>query len=305
MIKKILLSLLLLTIVTIPSISAQAGNKGGTETVNIVEYSFSLFPRHFYTIELFNNPQISESQFTMRFASYGIVSGCASMYGGSLETKETFDTIKLTISDAEVTINDDDPRYTNYDCEITKNRSFFDVKLDRDELIKKKTKHIELKSESYGNFVKFDIDVSKEKITLFIKNQNSTFIETLWFLPKNAVILHVPNAKAGLDIQSQIKKFGKAQGLNLMEDIYKGFELPYDANNYALFTDSTGGIVSRLFGIDENIKVGNITVSRTIYDANGAKEEDYDLDVYAALTGKKSLEAKDKFDKYDKYLLLE
>ncbi len=304
MIKQFLFSFLFLSILISWSSAAKA-QYDDTKTVEIIENSFSLFPRHFYVIKMFNNPQISETAFTLRLASYGEVSGCNSMYESYLETKEVNGTLKLDISDSEISL-DDEPRYSNYDCELKLNGSFTDVHLDRDELIKNKIKHIALKSSSYGKFGTFDIEVTKQKIVLSISNKGTnagkSFMETLWFFPKNAVILHAPKAKLGQDVQALIKEFGKSKGLKLMEDEYKGFELPYSANSHALFIDTKGKITDNLFAIGENINVGTITTTRTIYDANGAKEEPYELEIYATLPGKKAIDAKDKYDKYDKYL---
>ncbi len=297
MVKKSLLSFLLITILTTLSPPAQAGYEGDTHTVNMIEDSFSLFPRHFYTLELFNNPKISETKFTLRFASYGTVSGCNSMYESFLETKEVFGTIKLTVYDSEISLNDD-PRYSNYDCEVKHNRSFFDVELDRDDLIKNGTKHIKLKSKSYGNFATFDVNVNKQKVTLSIKNKDSTFMQTLWFFPENTVILHAPEAKLGQDVQALIKEFGTSLGLIQMEDNYKGFELPYNANSYSFFIDPKKKITSKLIKIGENIEVGSIEPTRTIYDASGAKQEAYNIKIYATLPGK---EIKEKIHDYDDY----
>ncbi len=291
MIKKLFSSFLFLAILAVIPSTAQAGYDGNTQTVIIMEDSTSLFPRSFYTIEIFNNPQISESDFTLRLASYGEVSGCASMSESYIETKEMLGTIKLTVSDPEIMLDDMEPRYSLHDCEIKNNRSIIDVELNRDELIKKKIKHIKLKSASYGDFLTSDIEVSKEKFVLSVKSPISTFMKTFWFFPKNAIILHVPNAKLGQDVQALIKEFGEAQGLIHMEDKFKGFELPYNANSYAFFTDPSGEIIDKLSSIGENITIGNIAPTRTVYDANGAKEEPYDLAIYATLPGKVVIKA--------------
>ncbi len=281
---------------------ALAQYDGDTETVEIMENSFSLFPRHFYTMELFNNPQISESKFTLRLAAQGEISGCNSMYESYIETKKVGDTLKISVSDSEIMLDDDEPRYSNYDCEIKNNRSFFDLELDRDELMKNGTKKIAIESDSYGKFKPFDIDVNKQRITLSVNNKKSTFMTTYWFFPKNTVILHASKAKLGQNVQALIKEFGESKGLIHMEDHYKDFELPYNANSYAFFIDPTGKIVSKLFYIGENITVGTISPTRTIYDANGAKEDPYELEISATLPGKKVMDKKDKYNKYDKYL---
>ncbi len=304
MVKNYILSFFIIMIVALHSNVVSAGFDGETETVKIVEDSFSLFPRHFYTLELIHNPIVSESEFTMRFSSHGVVSGCNEMYNSYLEKKEVSKTIKISIIDSEIDLKNYEPRYGNYDCEINYNRSYFDVILDRDELIKNKTKHVEIESDAYGKFAKFNINVSKEKIEVFVKNIDSTFMKTLWFFPANSIVIYAPKAKLGEDVKKEIKEFAKNEGLIAMEDYYKYFELPYDAYNYAIFVDPEEKFAPKINNIGESIKIGETTIYKTMYDANGLKKEPYSLELYATLPGKKILREKDKYDKYDRYLNL-
>ncbi len=291
MVKKYLFSLLFLIILSGAALPAYAKYNNDTVEVDIEDlYELGVFNRSFYTIEIFNNPQVSESKFTLRFASFGEISGCADMSESELTQKQVVDSIRLEITDSEIILNDEAPRYSNYDCKVKYNKSFFDVELDRDQLIKRKIKKIELKSTEYGRFLTSNINVTKHKVELSIEKSYSNFMKTFWFLPKNAVVLHAPQAKIGQDVQALIKKFGASQSLIPMEKAYDKFELPYDANSYALFTNPSGHITKQLHSIGDNVVVGRITPTRTIYGANGSVEEPYSLEIYATLPGKKSLD---------------
>ena len=287
MLKKSLFSLLLLILIfglAAPSANAQQYD-GDTVDITIRENSKSLFPRHYYTVDFFNNPRDSESKFTIQLASHGEVSGCAKMSRASVKNKTEGDTINLTVRDPQLRVNKRAPRYTLTDCDLKLNRSFFDVELDRDELIERGIKHIDLRSRRYGQFFTSDIKVSKEKIELTAKTPTNTSLITFWFMPQDTVILHTPNSKRDLDVQSIIRDFGISQGLIPLEDTYRDFELPYDAYDYVYFTNPEGDMVSQVSSVDEIVPVGSITPTRTMHTANGQVEEPYDLTVYAAIPG--------------------
>ncbi len=285
MIQKFLISFFLLTAVFIFSSTAQAGYNGDTLNLKVEEEEkeiLKLFPRNFYTIDFFNNPSSSESDFTMRLGAYGEITGCAHMTKSDVEMSQVHDYIKLKVTDAEIELNDEKPRYTNYDCESSVNKSYIDIKLNRDDLIKNKIKKIKLSSEEYGEFLTSEITVTKEKIEL---TPNSSFMVTFWFFPKNSVILHTPHAKLDSDVQGLIRDFGVSQGLIPMEDALEKFKLPYNVHNSVFFTNPSGHIIRNLHAISENVEIGTITTTRTIYDKNGAKEEPYSLKVQATLPG--------------------
>ena len=188
--------------------------------------SVSLLPRNYYKLELFNAPHISETQFTLRLSAAGAVTGCAQMGESTLETSYVFDTLKLEISDAQLTLNDDARRYSSHDCPISNQSAFIDVSLDRDMLIRKKIKKIKLTSALYGEFMTSEIAVNKQKVEIKTKTPSGGNMETLWFLPSHAVTLFAPQAPSHGDPRDMLRKFGRAQGLVPMQEIYQGFMLP-------------------------------------------------------------------------------
>ncbi len=254
-----------------------------THIVRVKENSTSLFPRNVYTVQFFNNPNVSESKFTLRLASYGEVAGCASMTEPELETQMVSGRLKLKVTDSEVILNDEDPRYSPYDCETKNNRSFFDVELDRDELISKKIKKVKLKSEEYGDFIEADIDINEDRIEFITKSSAGSHMVTFWFFPDNAVVLTAPQAKSNQDVKALIRDFGIAQGLTPMENRLEGFELPYTAKNYVMFTDQNNAVINQLETVDARVQLGDITPLRTVHSINGQSEEPYALPVFASV----------------------
>ncbi|MGH1403064.1 MAG: hypothetical protein ACRBDL_02365 [Alphaproteobacteria bacterium] len=287
MLKKSLLSFIasFILVGAFASTPTYAQYDGDTMKVQVKENSTSLFRRDFYTIEFLNTPTVSPSKFIMRLASYGKVSGCATITKPRVETEQINDRMKVEVRDSEIKVKKRSPRYTNYDCKNKQLESYFDIELDRDELIENGTKKISLESHKYGEFATSEVDITRDRIILKTKSEAGEHIVTFWFFPFNTVILHAPSAKLGQDVQDLIRDFAEAQDLTPLERRFKDFELPYNATHYAFFTDPTRVIHKQLNEVGENIKVGHITTYRTVYTANGPVEEPHNIDVYATLPG--------------------
>lgn len=297
MMKKFLFLLLTaLLSTTLFQTNALAQIDDNSEVVEIDYDTVSLFPRNFYTVEMFNNPSVSESDFTLRIASYGVVSGCAEMTKSKQEVNEINDRIQISVKDSEIRVKKRQPRYTNYDCKTNELLSYHDVKFNRDDMIEKGIKKIALRAErkdvtkkkSYQDFGEIEIlELTKEKIEFedYAPVYGKRLVR-LWFFPKNTVVLVAPNAKQGVDVKDQIRAYGEQElGLTSIEDRFEGFTLKATANNYVLFQDTNGNIVENLENIGEYNQVGNITLTRTVYGPNGAEEEPFSIPVMATLPG--------------------
>ncbi len=288
MLQKYLLSFFLLAITFVLSPYAYARTSYDNQTMNIEidekdAETISIFPRTFYVVSFFNNPNISESDFTMRLSAFGEVTGCAHMSGDSLEIKRVNDTIRLKVTDPEIELDNEKPRYSNYDCEIKNNKAYIDVPLSRDELIKNKIKKFQLKSEKYGNFIESQVNISKEKIEFTANaSKTSSSMITFWFFPKNSLVLSAPKAKIGQDIQDLIREFGISRGLIPMDKALKGYEMPHNMKNSMFFTNPSGHIIKQINNMGENIEIGTITPTRTVYTSEGSIQEPYSLSITAS-----------------------
>lgn len=276
--------LAIVTFVFIAPASAQVG--GDTKNVRIKKDAINLLPEHFYTVNFFNNPDRSESKFTLRLSSYGVISGCAYMRSSNLEQEVMSDYIKFVVKNSRIKLDTKKPRYTNYDCEVRQNEAYIDIELDRDELIEHGIKKLTLETDKGLEFVPAEIDINKYRLEYRINGPQYTYLRTFWFFPKNTVILMAPSAKQGQDVHELLNEFGKSNGLVLLEDALENYELPYEAMHYALFTDPSRQYVSKLKKTGQFVDVGHITPSRTVYNAQGPYEETYDIPVRAMLPGR-------------------
>lgn len=219
----------------------------------------------------------------MRLASYGEVSGCASMTKSKVDVKDTMESKNIEVKDSELKLDNKMPRYTNHDCETKHNRSFFDIVLDRDQLINNNVKEIKLVSEKYGEFTTSEIETTKQKMDMTIKSPGGKILLTYWFLPENTIVLHTPYAKSGQNTKDLITKFARQQGLLPVEKQFEGYHLPYHVEHHALFIDRWNRIIPHLEAPETRTIVGQIAPTRTVYGVNGPTEETYDLDVYAVM----------------------
>lgn len=277
-----LLTLLTLSTIGLPQ-NALAQTGDNTQTEEIPNAAASLFRRDFYGVEFLDEPFDSISKFTLRLSSYGTLSGCASMTKPYVATKTTLDTTSIEVTDSEIRLGNDLPRYSNYDCDVKHNRSTFDVVLDRDELIKNKTGFLKLTSEKYGEFSTSEIEVTKEKFLLKIKTDNGMIHMTYWFLPNNTVILSAPYAKADADIRPQLNRFAALKGLRALEKHFDGYLPANHVKNKIIYVDELDLLIKRIDDLNTPQIVGQIEPTRTIYGVNGPEEETYTLDVYASV----------------------
>ncbi len=262
---------------------AQAINKDDDDYYNeekgsIISY---LVNRDMYKVNFFNAPHISESKFTIRFSFPSAISGCARTTANTVEIDRINDKIRLTIKDSELYLNNTAPRYSHTDCKISQNNVFFDVQLDRSELIKHKVKSIRVKSKKYGEFSVLDVKISKEKILYKTSSDGDT--STFWFFPKNTIMLHVSKGKSSDNFVELINALATSNGLIPLESKLTKYHTPHGASDYKLFIDPTGHISSQLKSFDDSVSIGIITPTKTMYNANGEYEQPYELNVNATL----------------------
>ena len=301
MVQKLLFSLLFSFMIAsflvhIPAHAQYGGADSSEEEEEDEEFRISLFPEHTYSISFFQEPRVSTKEFTMRLSYEGTVAGCAHMEDMTKEKDQerynfkdgvsmnlTAGILEILISQPVLVDSDEEPRYTSYDCDIKHNDSYVDVKLNRNYLIKKKIEKIGFKNVKTADFGDFDIDVNKHRLILKTPSRKGEVWYTLWFFPKNSVVLIAPKAKSGLDVKEQIKEFAVSRGLVPMEQVLDGYTLPVTAENYMFFNDPKGVFTSKLSEESNDLQVGKITATKTYYGPNGAQEEPYTIDLHAKL----------------------
>ncbi|MGH1456961.1 MAG: hypothetical protein ACRBDI_09285 [Alphaproteobacteria bacterium] len=263
--------------------SSHAQQSSNTQIEIIPDSQPRLFNRDGYSVQFLDQPYDSISKFTMRIAAYEEVTGCASMSQSKVTVKDTLESKNIEVKESEIKLDNKTPRYTNYDCDIKSNSSYFDIILDRDDLIKRGIKKIKLTSEDYGDFTTADIEVTEQKIDFKTKTADGDYLLTYWFLPENTVILHTPYANSNLDTKDLIKSYARQRGLLPVEERFEGYMLPYDAKHYAMFIDRWNRIIRHIEDPEQHTVIGGINAARTVYGVNGPVEEPVHLDVYAFL----------------------
>ena len=241
----------------------------------------NLLSRSYYKVSFFNTPHLSDNTFTMRVQAFGKVSGCAHTTGSYVEIDKSIGTLKIEVVESEILLDDKEPLYSNHECEIKQNESFFDVLLDRDQMIEDEIEKISLRSREYGDFSTVEIKVKEDSIKLTIPGNQQEYNTTFWFLPQNTVVLEAPKAKNRDDVRDAIRAFGIDNGLTPIKKPFKSYELHHDLHNYVVFSDTKGRFTKGLDSLDERTPVGQVTLSKTRYGANGPAEELYNLELVA------------------------
>ncbi|MBK6895282.1 MAG: hypothetical protein IPH06_01655 [Alphaproteobacteria bacterium] len=246
----------------------------------------NLVDRGLYTLQLLRVPGGKPGDFTIRATNPGTVSGCVTLTDPDIKVKFLMNKVDVTLeADQTFELKDDEPRYGAYSCDTETHTSYFDVTLNRDELIDHNSKFIGLKSKEFGMYSSDKIDVSQEKIELLTQYPWGSELITFWFYPANTVILHAPAAKSGHDVSALIDGFAESKGLVPLSKTLKGHELPYWATNMKYYTDPRGAILNQLSTPGENAKVGSVTAHRTVYGSDGAGDQPYALDILGRTPG--------------------
>lgn len=259
--------------------------------------SVKLLANHAFGVSFIHNSSESDSAFTMRLSQFGVVGGC----GRSEDTTSPKDLKKFNLEDGvstkfmtgrleivmsmpETFNSDDKPRYTSYDCETKNSENYVDIKLDRDELIKKKVKAFGFKT-TLMDLGSYDIEINKDRLIFKAKRFDGSGEEwqELWFFPKNTVALSIPGAKTGQDLKMDIRDYGRAHGLIPMDEELEGYTSPSSALNSIYFNDPKRIYARQLSAKNNNIKVGDITNQRTFYGPNGPEQRPYLMAVHATL----------------------
>lgn len=310
MVKKLLLLISFISTTSLMASPATAQTADGGDDPKYIRKSLNLLPQHFFEVDFFNTPSVSETKFTMRLIVPGDVAGCAKIVEPFLSEaqKKKFDTmvagvqkkyvgtsLKISVTRPELALDPEinafagTTRYSPYDCDLKHNTAYIDVELDHAELLKEKPEKMRLEVVSYNNetdFGEYKVQIHKDRFVLEGVSMEGPAWFTQWFFPKNTVILHTPQSKTGQDVHDSIREFGIAQGLTPMEDHFEKFELPNDAYNYDIFVDNSGYIANQIKSLDDNVVIGNIKATRTRFTASGETVETYELPVYARKPGK-------------------
>lgn len=245
---------------------------------------YSVFDRSYYLVKFLRNSGTGSNLFTMRLSSPGLVSGCARLTEPEVKIIRNGNRAKLEVTDSEVELKNDVPRYGSHDCQTETNSSYFDVELNRDELIDNNVTSISVKSKLHGQYSSDKIEVTKEKIVMDTTYPWGAERITYWFYPSNTVILMAPAAKQDEDVKDLIANFAQTKGLIPLENTLNGYELPHSAKNFAYYTDPSGRI-TRGLNKDEKKVIGSITTYRPILSATGETSQAQNLDIIARLPG--------------------
>lgn len=259
----------------------------GAATVSVEingEQPPNMFQHSSYDVRFIRN-HATPDKVMLRLISNGDVTGCAHMTGNKVDMIRRGKILRMEITDSELELDNKDARYAHYDCDLSMNRAYVDILLDRDKLINDNVETISIQSEKYGSYADSDLDITKDRLRLTTHSNWTKSIYTYWFYPENTVILYAPHARQGEDIRGKLRTLGLSQGLIPLEESLKGFEIPVSIKTAYYFTDPGAKVTSLLQDGAESTTFGELTLNQVMYGPDGAYDSPYTIDVLARYPG--------------------
>ncbi len=250
----------------------------------------------YFGISFFQNPYISESDFTLRLSLMGTVSGCAHLQRGfapvgsnvgntnGTTSKYVSNRLEIMMDVPAMANSDGGPRYSTHDCETSHLESYVDIPLNRDKLRNKNISQFVFRIPSV-DLGAYDFDLNEDRIIFkskYAEDVPEVWI-TLWFFPQNTIKLYVPSASSNINVIKEIRDFGLAHGLIPMDEELKGYTLPHQANDYVYFVDPKRIFIRNLSPSDNNKQIGEIGVIKTYHGPNGPHERMKSLPIHGNL----------------------
>ena len=183
----------------------------------------------------------------------------------------------------------DDPGYNCHQATVPTPTA--DVVLDRDDLRKRGTKHIEIVSDG-GTTDRYDVILTDHQIRMQPSKEGGGVAVALparptlvrnplqhWFYPAGTVILYVPGVPHGHDINDELEHAARARGLTPLTELWPEFKSPLTQPQLHYYVDKDDKVLKGVPN-GEGTVVGSVTIDKTVYGLQGDEIEKKDLPIY-------------------------
>lgn len=257
-------------------------NEPTREQLDTLDYS-SILSQEGFRFAFVNNPDSDPDKLLLQIIAPTPIQGCAKIY--PFEAKKNLSGKMLTIDVKFPHILPDYNNKNRYDC----NRSTMigtEIVLSHAELIEKGVNAIYLRT-------KFGVAAYKLKVTehmIRMEPQNKT-LETLeyWILPKNALVLSVPQYKGDLmedhEQLQMLARVARARGLAPIESVVEGYTPAGREINRFYFVDTEGRLSETLQDSNDTTTIGELYTTEEYYGPDGKYDKEITLDILAMKPG--------------------
>lgn len=252
------------------------------EQLDELDYS-SILSQEGFRFAFVNNPDSDPDKLLMQIIAPNPIQGCAKIY--PFEAKKSINGKTLAIDVKFPHILPDYNNKNRYDC----NRSTMigtEIVLSHAELIENEVNAVHLRT-------KFGAAPYKLKVTehmIRMEPQNK-MLETLeyWILPKNTIILSVPQHKGNLiENHEQLQilaRIARARGLSPIESIVEGYTPAGPELNRFYFVDTEGRLSQELEDNNGTTTIGELYSSEEYYGPDGKYDKEIPLEIIAMRPG--------------------
>jgi hypothetical protein len=249
----------------------------------------ALLPTFEYTINFIRVPG-SSGQVVMRMMMPLALSGCVKMKHPVITIRETPPLISLRATSLELEI-DKSVRYAHFQCDVRSQYAYFDLPLDRDNLLEKNIRKINVRSDA-GHFRNIDLDVNENRLIAMISGNQTKAgmipgaggMTTFWFFPENTIVLSA-GEKLDTAARTELKSRARGAGLVPVEEQIVDFKPDPVKTNIAYFIDPTGRWKDQISDAGKPVAFGTIAASETFFGPNGQYQQPRNIQVFARVPG--------------------
>jgi hypothetical protein len=263
-----------------PVLKAYMVHKNNGLPLTAGEMPQSLLPTGEQFVYFVRTPDEKSNEAILRLVTPVSVSGCMNMIPPTVAMRQGAGMLAFKIQSGDVAL-DKSVRYAHYQCHQGSNVAFADIKLNRDELMRKKIKALTFQSEG-GGMDTYNIEWSGDKLTLLPKTafafkpfEGSGRADPLshYFYPDNAIVLYAPAAAKDADLEGPIENLAMSKGLTRAS--VPGADYFIDQQK----------ILSGSLAFGSSAYVGTINAREKFQGPNGPYDQEKPLDIYARRPG--------------------
>lgn len=232
---------------------------------------------------------LAPGQFALRVAFPVATSGCAKFTHPYHKTTTKPPLMTVTIRTPTL-VNDRTARHSHYECDTGMKVPSSDIYFSKEQILSGGITTIALQDDKYNIRKDFRLNMNNSFVELVPSSdhdyrlgafqaqdlRHNTNALKYWFYPDNTVLLYVPMAEHGTDLEEEIKRFAADNNLIPLKDRLPGFKKPITKPHHFYF------VAAKDMDIPDNgHKLGTITATKTEYGLIEDETVETQLDVFA------------------------
>ncbi len=239
----------------------------------------NVLPDFNYKLDFVRAEGAAPGNATLRMMTPLALSGCVHLQQPVVTIRENAPIIALHITSSELVL-DKTVRYAHFQCDVRSQYAYFDLPLNREDLLEKGIHTITINTDS-GQFRKITLDVNDDRV---IAMASAGGIATYWFYPENTVVL-TASENLSDDARSELNTRARSAGLIPMAEEMATYDAGSALANNAYFIDNTGHLKKQIAEAGKPVAFGTVSTTETYFGPNGQYKQPRNIQVFAKLPG--------------------